>query len=211
MILKIFEAQKIKPSSGDFIELVKNDLETIGLKITEEDIRKISKHKFKKIVKKNVMNAAFVYLKGLQLTHSKMKNVHYEKFEISKYLSSPMFSRNDRCLLLALRTRTLRGIRSDFPGLYKDKMCPLGCGDQDTIPNILKCSALNKLQKSADVIIENVQYEDIFSNNIQKQKQVTALYDNLIEIRNRIMNDSLPVACPGPLQSTPTLQNHSLL
>ena len=51
MIQKIFEAQKIKPSPGDFIELVKNDLETIGLKITEEDIRKISKHKFKKIVK----------------------------------------------------------------------------------------------------------------------------------------------------------------
>ena len=93
-----------------------------------------------------------------------------------------MFSRNERYLLLSLRTRTLRGVRSDFPGLYKDKMCPLGCGDKDTIPNILKCSVLKKLQKSDDIINENIQYEDIFSNNIQKQKQVTALYDNFIEI-----------------------------
>ena len=38
MILKIYKAQKIKPSKGDFIYLVKNDLETIGLNITDEDI-----------------------------------------------------------------------------------------------------------------------------------------------------------------------------
>ena len=38
MILKIYKAQKMKPSKGDFIYLVKNDLETIGLNITDEDI-----------------------------------------------------------------------------------------------------------------------------------------------------------------------------
>ena len=69
---------------------------------------------------------------------------------------------------------------------------------------------MKKLQKSDEMIHGDVQYEDIFSKNIQKQKQVAALYDNFIEIRNRIMNDSLPVACTGPLQSTPTLQNHSV-
>ena len=49
MIQKIFEAQKIKPSPGDFIELVKNDMEMIGLKTTEEEMRNISKQKFKKM------------------------------------------------------------------------------------------------------------------------------------------------------------------
>ena len=37
-ILKIYKAQRMKPSKGDFIYLVKNDLETIGLNITDEDI-----------------------------------------------------------------------------------------------------------------------------------------------------------------------------
>ena len=111
---------------------------------------------------------------------------------------------------MALRTRTVRGIRSDFPGLYKDKMCPLGCGNLDTIPNILTCSILKNLHKSDGVAIGKLQYEDIFSNDIQKQKQVTDLYDKLLEIRNRKISDSLPVACTGPLQSTPTLQNHSV-
>ena len=57
------------------------------------------------------------FLNSLRQTHSKMKNLQYEKFEVSKYLSSPLFSRNSRWLLLSLRTRTVCGIRSDFPGI----------------------------------------------------------------------------------------------
>ena len=73
-----------------------------------------------------------------------MKNIQYEKFDISKYLNSPLFSGNSRSLLLALRTRTVRGIRCDFPGMFKDKMCPLGCGENDKIENILTCTVLKQ-------------------------------------------------------------------
>ena len=67
MILKIYKAQRMKPSKGDFIYLVKNDLETIGLiNITDEDIKNMSKQRFKKIVRMKVLNAAFSYLKTLQ-------------------------------------------------------------------------------------------------------------------------------------------------
>ena len=154
-------------------------------------------------------DAAFNFLKSLQLNHSKMRNVQYGRFEMSKYLCSPMFNKNSRCLLLALRTRTLRGIRSDFPGLYKDRTCPLGCGEQDTIPNILTCSVLNQYHKSNIVTHGNIKYADIFSNDIQKQREVTELYENLLEIRNRLVN-SLPVARTGPLQNINILQNHSV-
>ena len=210
MIAKIYEAQKIKPSPGDFINLVKNDFDIIGLEMNEQEIRQISKQQFKKIIKSKIMNAAFTYLKALQMNHSKMKNLRYERFEISKYLSSPIFSKNNRCLLLALRTRTLRGIRSDFPGLYKDKLCPLGCGEQDTIPNILTCKVISQYHKSDSVAQEEIQYNDIFSENIQRQKQITELFEKLLDIRNRLIN-SPPVACTGPVQSTHTLQNHSVL
>ena len=119
-------------------------------------------------------------------------------------------------MLLSLRTRTVRGIRCDFPGIYKDRKCPLGCGEEDTIPNILKCSVLKKNFKSDSVSNGKIQHEDIFSDNVKKQKEVTEMYANtlygkLLETRNKIINNSLPVACTGPLQSTPTLQNHSVL
>ena len=120
-IPKIYEAQKSNPSPGDFVKLVQNDLETIGLRISESEMRQTTKLRFKKMVKEHVQKAAYKYLISLQKSHSKMKNLKYEKFEISKYLCSPLFNRDSRYLLLALRTRTVRGIRCDFPGLYTEK------------------------------------------------------------------------------------------
>ena len=89
-------------------------------------------------------------------------------------------------------------------------MCPLGCGDMDTIQNILSCKILRQNHTSVNLVSGEVKYEDIFSKDIHKQKQVTALYEKLIQIRNTILN-SLPVACTGPMQSMHALQNHSVV
>ena len=210
MIPQIYEAQKEKPEPGDFVNLVKNDFELIGLKMSEQEIKQTNKQKFKKTVKNKVSEAAFNFLKCRQATHSKMKNLSYKKFEMSQYLSSPLFNRSSRNLLLALRTRTVRGIKSDFPGIYRDKICPVGCGENDTIQNILTCKVLQQHHSSHGLTINKVIYEDIFSEDVHKQKQVTELFENLLEIRNNILS-SLPVTLTGPLQSIPTLQNHSVL
>ena len=210
MIPQIYEAQKENFEPGDFVNLVKNDFELIGLKMSEYEIRHTNKQKFKKIVKNKVSDAAFNFLKCRQATHSKMKKLSYEKFEMSQYLCSPLFTKNSRSLLLALRTRTVRGIKSDFPGIYRDKLCPVGCGENDTIQNILTCKVLQQHHSSHDVTSSKVKYEDIFSEDVKKQKQVTQLFENLLEIRNNILS-SLPVTSTGPLQSMPTLQNHAVL
>ena len=82
-------------------------------------------------------------------------------------------------MLLGLRTRTVRGIRCDFPGMYKDRLCPLGCGDSDTLPNILSCKVLKQHQTSDRLTNGNIKFEDIFSNDTYKQKQITELYENI--------------------------------
>ena len=70
--------------------------------------------------------------------HSKMQNVNYEQFELMQYLNSPLFTNMNRNLLLALRTRTVRGIRKDFKGLYRDTQCPFWCETDDTLQHILE-------------------------------------------------------------------------
>jgi hypothetical protein len=144
MMRRVYEAQKADPSQGDFTELVTNDCEAIELGMADNEIMRMSKLKFKKVVKSKVLKAAFKYLKDLKQTHSKMDNLQYGKFEASTYLTSPQFSFDNSSLLLALRTRTVRGIRNDFGGLYPDKTCPLGCGEIDTLQNILTCAVLKQ-------------------------------------------------------------------
>ena len=155
------------------------DCETIKLGLSDQQISSITKHKFKNIVKSKISDAAFEYLQTMQKEHSKMKNIKYNKFELSSYLNSPLFNKENRILLLALRTRTVRGIRNDFRGMYADNMCPLGCGDEDTLENVLSCSVLKQHHTSKEVTNTIIKYEDVFSKDIFKQHTATELYNQL--------------------------------
>ena len=126
---------------------------------------------------------------------------------MASYMNNPLFNNNNRELLLALRTRTVRGIRADFKGLYKNTECPLECGDIDTIENVLTCSVLKQFHVSGELSPGDIKYEDIFSNDVQKQQKVTELYSQLLKTRDKIMC-SIPVAdSTGPVHGAQTVQN----
>ena len=89
--------------------------------------------------------------------------------------------------------------------MYSDTSCPLGCGELDTLPNILTCSALRSDHKSSQLSASGSKYEDVFSEDICKQKQVTELYRQLLQVRNEML--SQPVATTGPVHGSNTLQS----
>ena len=89
-------------------------------------------------------------------------------------------------------------------------MCPLGCGDLDNLKNILTCKVLQQSYTSSDTANSDIKYEDIFSNDVGKQKQVTELYRRLLEIRNKIIS-SQPVADTGPVHCVEALPKSSVL
>ena len=68
---------------------------------------------------------------------------YLQKCAMSRYLGSLLFNDKSRALLLALRTRTVSEVRSDFSGLYQGRLCPLGCREEDTLENIISCSVIN--------------------------------------------------------------------
>ena len=198
LVREVFEAQKDDPTPGDYSQLVANDCEQIGLNMTHSEISIMEKEKFKNCVKTKIRIAAFKYLKEIQQSHSKVKDIEYLKYEPSSYLSSPLFNKDDTQMLFSLRTRTVRGIRKDFSGMYSDLSCPLGCGTPDTLPHVLSCTELKSQLQSQSVAASEIIYEDIFSKDIGKQKQVTEMYTQLIKIREDILN-SPPVTETGPV------------
>ena len=198
LIKEVYEAQKNDPIKGDFYQLIMEDFNEVGLSLTETEITSMKKEHYQKNVKVKVRQAALRYLKENQQRHSKVRDIKYPKFELSQYMESPLFDSRNIQTLLALRTRTVRGIRNDFSGMYDDLTCPLGCGDQDTLPNILTCSVLKDKLKTDTVATNHISYDDIFSSNDGKQKQVTELYSHLLGIREELLK-SQPVALTGPV------------
>ena len=74
--------------------------------------------------------------------------------------------------------------------MYQEQLCPLGCGDIDTLQNLFTCSVILSKLHTDILATHSVQYEDIFSEDITKQKEVTELYTQLLQIREELITSS---------------------
>ena len=81
LVKRVFEAQKNDPTTGDFIELIKKDLEMIGQDFDKTFICSKTKSELKTHIYKKIREAAFQELKLVQMKHSKV--IRYDEFEIN--------------------------------------------------------------------------------------------------------------------------------
>ena len=90
--------------------------------------------------------------------------------------------------MLALRTRPLRGIRTDFGNMYVDKECPVpGCQDQDSIPHLLACQALQVAVPDGTSV---VQYGDVFGSCPERQNLAIARFSQLVRNRTELLEQN---------------------
>ena len=145
LIKKVYIAQKNEPSKGDFCMLVESDMSLIDLNLSEIEMTDMTRYDLKIEVKNRTREAAIKYIMNQKETKSKMDGIEYSgPFDLQPYRMSPMFTREESSLLLAPRTRSVRGVKSDFGEMYSDKTCPLiGCMELDSLAHILVCSVLS--------------------------------------------------------------------
>ena len=194
---KIYLAQQQDPLEGDFYKLVMNDIEMIELKMNEDDISKVTKASLMKRVKVKYKEAAYKYLTTQKASKRKMDHMKYTHLETQPYMCSPIFLREDSSMLLRLRTRTVRGIRTDFGDMYIEKSCPLtGCTETyDSLPHVLVCSALQTKQNE----IQDMHYMDVFSDNVHVQKSITATFTRLLQRREDLLESTPDASTSGPM------------
>ena len=88
LLRSFLQAQIDKPSVGDWILTVLQDIETLNLNLSIEGILVISKSSFKKKVKQAIRDKAFEYLVSQQATHSKAKPLKYSKLQLQLQLQT---------------------------------------------------------------------------------------------------------------------------
>ena len=196
---RVFEAQIANPCTGDFAELVKHDLESIGLGYDPSLIRNTDEEVFKKLIKQKITAAAFSYLSGLQNTHSKVRDIVYDRLEIQPYLVSTMFTNQETTLLSSLRSRTHDAFKKNFSQMYGGHVqCPLKCSDPDepewldSQEHLLQCIKIKELFHSTDVTSHSVKYSDILGNNVKKLKELATIFTTLLEIKKELSEKEEP-------------------
>ena len=115
-----------------------------------------------------------------------MDGLEYMKLDLQEYMNHKLFTTEQSSLLLALRTRTIRGVRTDFGRQFADQTCPLpGCRESDSLPHILQCAVLRTEAGVAST--EQHKYSDVFSPDIAVQKGITLAFSRLLETREQLL------------------------
>ena len=99
------------------------------------------------------------------------------------------WTREQSSLMMALRTRTVRGIRTDFGNMFLDKTCPLpGCLEADSLSHVLVCTALQAVvHPSVQTDVQRpAQYGAVFSDCLEIQAAAVARFSQLLEERTKL-------------------------
>ena len=86
LLSRCFQAQVENPIPGDFVLHVEKDLAMLGISMSIDQIKSLSRNKFKEYVNLKIRDLAFRNLIEEKNRLSISPNVHYNKFNIQNYL-----------------------------------------------------------------------------------------------------------------------------
>ena len=188
IVPKYYFAQKEKPSRGDFCQMVARDMKEIKLYLSEDEITKSNKKFFKKLVKQKCRQTAIDNFKKLQLSHKKVRDIQYVTHEPQTYLTSSMFNDRERGVLLSLRTHMTRNMKANFTKQFKTHSCQLKCDitSLDSQEHLMVCT---ELSPHIEKHMRDIQYNDMYSQDIHKQLGVAKLFVQLLDLRDKRLEE----------------------
>jgi hypothetical protein len=123
---------------------IAEDLEQCKINKTEDEIKKMKKYSFKKLVHKKVQEASQEYLLSLRNdpSRSKSKNIVPSK-EMKHYLKTNLISTEEKLLLFLMKSR-MNNLKWNFKSKYKNNLNCLLCkkGFEESESHLLQCDEL---------------------------------------------------------------------
>ena len=188
LVKRVFQAQKDDPKKGDWWEMVKVDLEMYS--VNENELKQLNKNAAKKYIKTKIHTKAFEDLKMVQEKHSKVKDIEYKEYGCQGYITNLKFRFEESTVLAALRSKTVRDIKSNIRSFSQnDSLCPLCLKSEDTQEHCLECPRLKNVIKPNE---KHIQYNQIYSQSESEQREIASLFLIILEKRNRLLQEGLP-------------------
>ena len=189
LLVRIYRAQKEAPYKNDWCLQVKQDMVDFGIELTETEIAAKTKETFKSIVKDKCKKAAFEFLLEEQKkVNRKMGKLKYTELKMQNYLQSNIITTSQKKLLYRLRVRMVNVSNN----MGQKTPCPLCTEECQTLQNLdcqehlFDCSIIKEeVQEIQNNTI--VRHDDVYSDDIMKQKAAVELFQKAIKARTIIM------------------------
>ena len=190
LIYKVYSAQKIKPTRGDWFSMVQVEKSKYNIHLTDEEISKLSKPAFKKIIDRAINSKSFQNL--TENRKSKLQNIikHTSQGKnhlsvMQPYLKTSELSTEQKQTLFSLRCRNM-SVKSNYKMKYQnDNMNCRMCFDPLSYENKIHTFSCHVLTSGIPVNNE-VKFEHIFGD-LKQQVCAAKYYTKLIRKRNLIL------------------------
>ena len=181
MIFKILKATRENPTKNDFVLTCQKYLKKLEIDLSFEEISKMSKFKFKMILKEKAATAAFKYLQNEKMKQTKILDIQHTKLKMQEYLADGDRKTDISKLIFKARGKTL-DIKLQKKWKYDDILCS-GCNiNQESGEEILACDSLGENQ-------EKVTYSGFFSSSVEEQVKVAKVMSRKLKVRQKIREE----------------------
>ena len=141
-----------------------------------EEIKKMSKETWKQKVKEKCNESALIYLKSK--IKSKLSQIDYQELKIQEYLLSDDISIRNKKLIFSLRSEMV-SVSKNYGLIKLCKYCP----EIDSQEHLIKCVKLEEVKPNTILNHNEIEYKDIFSNNVDKMKLLVEHFRRALEAR----------------------------
>ena len=178
LIRKIYETQKLKQVKGDWFKILEAEKSKLNIQLTDSDISKMSREKFKSLISQRIHLKAEEYLKKLASGHSKSKGIVDEKFEKKQYFNDRRLSKEDIQILFSLKTK-MTSCKTNFKSQFQNNLSCRICLNIDSIEDenhLLECVPMkNKTY--------GVKFNDVYGD-LEKQVAAVKVFKTVLRKRN---------------------------
>ena len=173
MVYKFLQLQLKQPTKGDWATTVQSDLKELNIAETLSEIKRMSKNKFKNLVKIKIKENAFNYL--MNKRGSKGNQIEYSSLEMAEYLLpyNHEVKIDEKQRIFAIKNRMV-----DIPYNFgKTEVCH--CGETETMSHIYLCQYLNKEETV-------IPYEKIYNGKVSEQTEIMKRFESNMSRRNEL-------------------------
>ena len=181
---KFYKARRINPVKDDWTTQIEKDKLELNINLDDEDIKGMSKYKFKKFLKGKIKTATLAYLN--QLKKKKSKFLQSKEIKCSNYLINKLFTKNEAQLLFKFRTH-MYSVKENFSKQYENNMnCELCASAVSSQQHLFLCPVLIKF--IPEIITSGVKYDYLFENSA-KMKEIVPILQKICDVREQLLDD----------------------
>ena len=175
LISRFFHAQDSQALKNDWALTCRKDMNELELKLTHEEIRKMSTQKFKSLVRNATNKLALNFLLAEKNKLSKVLHIQFTELKSQAYLLPQKISLKLAKFIYQARSRMLE-VKTNYGNRnHINLFCPL-CHDPtstDTQQHLLHCVSL-----ADNSVVQGVpQYDDLFSKDVNKLLKIAIVME----------------------------------